>query len=335
MSEERRMIRDLVAQVAQAHPAVDLDGQLPAAWPVLDELGVGGIGVPEERGGFGGGLDELVELVRSLGRHALSSPAIEASVANWLISQEESIDDRLATVAITDAATNERGRLTATLPVVPWARAADRVVCVTPDDGSFLVALDQPGVTVMAAENLAGEQRDEVALLGVAARPLRAEPDVAEVRARLGLLWAAALTGAGEGALALTSGYVREREQFGQPLVRLPAVASGLAGVRVQLTQMDAAVARATQRLPADPGDADRAVAVARVVTARAATAIATLAHQLHGAMGMTKEYPLHHYSRRLWAWRDAETSERAWTAVIGGAATAGGEEAVWERLTA
>jgi len=335
MSEERRMIRDLVAQVAQAHPAVDLDGQLPAAWPVFDELGVGGIGVPEERGGFGGGLEELVELVRSLGRHALSSPAIEASVANWLISQEEPIDGRLATVAITDAVADERGRLTGTLAIVPWARAADLLVCVMPGRGSFLISLGEPGVTVMAAENLAGEQRDEVELLGVLARPLRGKSAVAEVRARLALLWTAALTGAGEGALALTSGYVREREQFGQPLVRLPAVASGLAGIRVQLTQMDAALARATEHLAADPSDADGAVAVARVVAARAATAIAALAHQLHGAMGMTEEYPLHRYSRRLWAWRDAETSERAWTEIIGAATAAGGEEALWQRLTA
>ena len=62
---------------------------------------------------------------------------------------------------------------------------------------------------------------------------------------------------------------------------------------------------------------------------------MAALAHQMHGAMGMTEEYPLHHYSRRLWAWRDAETSERAWTEILGAAATDGGEEALWERLTA
>jgi acyl-CoA dehydrogenase len=40
-----------------------------------------------------------------------------------------------------------------------------------------------------------------------------------------------------------------------------------------------------------------------------AATAIA---HQVHGAIGITREYSLQYFTRRLWAWRDeaAKTCE-------------------------
>ncbi|MFD9395185.1 acyl-CoA dehydrogenase family protein [Streptomyces sp. NPDC060000] len=86
---------------------------------------------------------------------------------------------------------------------------------------------------------------------------------------------------------------------------------------------------------PVEPDEATAAVAVARITTAQAATEVGCLAHQLHGALGITQEYPLHHVTRRLWAWRDAVAGERAWTDELGRRAADRGETAVWTQLTA
>lgn len=86
---------------------------------------------------------------------------------------------------------------------------------------------------------------------------------------------------------------------------------------------------------PVGPDEATAAVAVARITTAQAATEVARLAHQLHGAMGITQEYPLHHVTRRLWAWRDAVAGERDWTDELGRRAADLGETALWTELTA
>ena len=51
--------------------------------------------------------------------------------------------------------------------------------------------------------------------------------------------------------------------------------------------------------------------AVAKLLADQAATDATRHAHQAHGAMGMTCEYPLHHVSRRLWAWRSEYGDER------------------------
>jgi acyl-CoA dehydrogenase len=51
--------------------------------------------------------------------------------------------------------------------------------------------------------------------------------------------------------------------------------------------------------------------------------------------MGITWEYPLHRLTRRLWAWRDAETAEHEWARSLGAAALAGGEPALWDKITA
>jgi acyl-CoA dehydrogenase len=55
-------------------------------------------------------------------------------------------------------------------------------------------------------------------------------------------------------------------------------------------------------------------------VANNAARVATRAAHQAHGAMGMTQEYPLHHFSRRLWAWR-AEYGDSSWGDRLGRAA--------------
>lgn len=96
-----------------------------------------------------------------------------------------------------------------------------------------------------------------------------------------------------------------QRRQFDAPLLKVHAVAGSLAPMRVQLVQADAAPPPARES-----GPTGAAAGITRVTTA-AATGIARIAHQLHGAMSITAKYALHRCTRRLRAWRDAVASER------------------------
>jgi acyl-CoA dehydrogenase len=75
-------------------------------------------------------------------------------------------------------------------------------------------------------------------------------------------------------------------------------------------------------------------MAAAKVVAWRAALTATHAAHQVHGAMGMTQEYPLHHFSRRLWAWRSEYGDEQYWAAPLGGAVAAGGADSLYPTIT-
>jgi acyl-CoA dehydrogenase len=333
MSSEAQLLRDLVGQVAADHPDEPSGGELSPAWEVLRDLGVVRLGVAEDAGGDGGSLGDLIVVVGALGAHGVGTPMVEAAVANWTLGLEEPLDEVLTTVATSSRFKLHGNRAEAELPVVPWGRAAGRLICASPEGPLFLVDLDADNVTIEPGENLAGEQRDRVRVDGAPARALLADP--AQVHVRLALLRTAAIEGAARGAFDLTRSYVREREQFGRPLIEVPAVASGLAEMRMQLTLTGAALGRAAERVERDPADPDGTVAAARVVAASAATAVAAEAHQLHGAMGMTEEYPLHRFTRLLWAWRDAGMSERWWAEILGEKALAAGENGIWEQLTA
>ena len=298
------LIDDIAATHTEPEP-----GELPACWPTLVELGLPLVGVDESRGGSGGSFADLVVLTRALGRHAVSTPLVETAVVSWVVAHAGPVGPAVRTIAL-----DTRGG-------TPWGRHASEVL--TYAGGAATVG--KPEV-VRERLNIAGEPADLVD--PGTGTPVASAPSQEQVRTRLAVLRAAAVTGAVAGAYELTRTYVSTRVQFGQPLIRIPAVAANLAKIKTSLVQCEAALARTSE-------DDFAAAAVARVIASRAATETARIAHQLHGAMGITAEYPLHRYTKRLWAWRDADVPAHEWAQLLGEQVVARGEEAMWTDLTA
>lgn len=315
MSTENSLITEVAADVLSG-----VDPQAPAdalhpLWPTLVELGWPQVGVAETRGGVGGTLLDLTGLVAATAASGVSVPLAEMSVSRWILGAELETAPLVVTATGTDA--------------VPWARYASHVLVVPEREPAFLVEHAEIG----PGENLAGEPRD--ALRPTATTPLPDAPSYEDVLARSALLNSAALLGAARGAYEHTREHVAQREQFGRPLIALKAVASALAEMRVHLGATETAVARAVRVHEQDPGRALVATAAAKITAARAATSIAKSAHQLHGAMGVTREHPLHHVTRKLWAWRDECGTERSWAIRLGRIALASDEPELWDRTTA
>lgn len=330
MSEETAALRELVTDLAENYVA-PAAGELPEAWANVVELGLHGIGVAEEAGGSGGTLTHLTVIVDALGEAAIGLPIIEVATARWVLSHAEAAFDAELPIVVLADGNGPSDVLTG----VPWGRSADVLIVYSTSGPPRAYRLDDPAITVSAGINLAGEQSDSINLGAAAGLDMPWAPTAAEVRARLGLLWASALVGAMRGAYVKSRDHVRTREQFGAPLIKIPAVASLIATFRTHLLLAEAAVARVVQAITGEGGSADLdAVASARIVTAMGATEAARLAHQLHGAMGVTEEDGLHRLTTRLWAWQDAETSERDWAIQLGDKTIDRGEDAVWNELT-
>jgi acyl-CoA dehydrogenase len=100
------------------------------------------------------------------------------------------------------------------------------------------------------------------------------------------------------------------RRQFGKPIGAFQAVAHLIARIAGASVATQGAASLAVEALREN--DVSLAGA-AKTVASEAAGTIAELAHQVHGAIGMTREHDLHRYTRRLWAWRDEYGSDRYW----------------------
>jgi acyl-CoA dehydrogenase len=253
------------------------------------------------------GPQELAIVLYGVARHAGAVPLAETdALASWL-AQQAGIDvpDGPLTVAIADAEP-AGGRVAGTAIDVPWTRASAAVLLAARGRDELRVGvLDD--ATVEEGHNLAGEPRDRLTF-DITADDLTAVDDAIADELALRGAWCRCvqIIGALDAAAAMSVEHTRERVQFGRPLSKFQAVQHALAGLAGEIERARAAatlaVAAATDH-GFDSAQTEYAVTVAKVAVGRAVGAVTTIAHQLHGAIGVTAEHPLWSATMRAQSW--------------------------------
>ncbi|MDX3191685.1 acyl-CoA/acyl-ACP dehydrogenase [Streptomyces sp. MN03-5084-2B] len=309
------------------------DGFDRLLWKDLTDAGFHLLGVPGEAGGSGGGLRELAAVVDLLAFHAAAVPVAEqAFLAGWLLAQAGlSVPDGLTVASLDEARGGSRlsGRVRA-----PWGRYADHVVTLARQDDTVLVALvPTAGLAIDCAENLAGEPRDTLVLDGATATQAATAPPDVEVTALLrrgALARSVQLAGSARAVLESARRHVGERDQFGRPLARFQAVQQHLAALAAETVAMQIGADAAVLAVEAGDPAADVAIAAAKATTSASAHAVASIGHQLHGALGYSREHHLGAATTRLWAWREEFGNESRWQDEL----AVGGGDAWWSLVT-
>jgi acyl-CoA dehydrogenase len=320
-------------------------GTAAEAWPLLTQTGLAGLSVPEAAGGSGGSLTELVAVLKTAGAAALRAPLAEtAMLAGWALSESGSaLQAGPYTAAQIPRLTVERAggtwALTGTIPRVPSAQAAAHLVLAVPYRDATLVAWlrrDQYGTRQHA--NLAGEPRDDVILADQRVPGcLHAGPGLYNAfRDRGALARAAQIAGAARQSLDASVTYAAQRVQFGRPIADFQIIETYLAEMAAEVTILDRALDAAAGNMQSGQRRALISLAAAKVQAGLTATRAAKLAHQIHGAIGLTQEHSLHEWTMRLWAWRDEYGNEPYWSTIIAEElrAAAGTESEVWRQLS-
>ena len=129
------------------------------------------------------------------------------------------------------------------------------------------------------------------------------------------LLLAAAISGAADRVLSMTVDHANQRVQFGKPIGRQQAVQQQLAVMAEYVVAVRMSLDLASS---GDWPTAEKA-ALAKVVAAIYAPQIANAAHAVHGAIGISADYDLQLYTRRLHTWRLEGGGETAWARKLGG----------------
>ena len=161
-------------------------------------------------------------------------------------------------------------------------------------DGNLYIAFD-----VEPGANIVGEPRDRVR-----SREHRSVAVPETLYEYLALSRAALMAGALERTMAMAIDYATERQQFGRPIAKFQAIQHNLAVLAGEV----AAAVRACDG------------------------AIESLGRP--GAFGFTHEHNLHHFTRRLLAWRDEYGAEREWQERLGCSAAAAGADGLWDFIT-
>ena len=327
------------------------DGRWPAAlWESLEESALTRAWIPEALGGPGTSLADGFAIARLAGTHAVPVPLAETLLAGWLASEAglETPGGPVCVAPVDGSSTVklEGDALRGSAARVPFARGCGHVVVVFEGGGDRsgaqgVAIVDRAACTVEPGTSLAGEPSDTVVLDGAVpvAWSAPSSTNHTERLRRMGAaMRAGQMAGALEGCLEQSLRYAADRRQFGRPIAKFQAVQHNLAvlagEVAAATTSSDAA-ASAIARHGIEDDRTFLAVATAKVRGGQAAGAGAAIAHQVHGAMGFTREYSLQHRTRRLWAWRDDFDPETVWAIELGRHVAACGGDALWETVTA
>lgn len=331
-----RMLADRVSpRRTLAAEAIGIDRD---TWHQMGQLGVAGPACEE--------MDFSAQAVvlKATGYAGTLVPYAESEVLGRWLAHGAGIDiaDDILTVSVLPSSAIRIGSGEATLDLrgrrVPWARHAQRILFSVSDGERLFVASVTPtSLGLRHTYNLAAEPHDEV--VGTA------EPVAVERLVEVGVEWgpdsvmargALCRTLQMQGAMArvneLTLQYAQDRKQFSRSLAQYQIVQSYLAAMACELCATEAAAEAAIAAVGS--GESADAIGAAKVRAGQAARVVTWHGHQVHGAIGFTREFPLNIWTRRLWAWREEYGNEAHWARLLGAALVHRGADALWANLT-
>jgi hypothetical protein len=295
---------------------------LPAFWDDLASLGWLGLHLPEERGGSGFGVPELVVVVEELGRALAPGPFVPTVIASAYL--DAAAPDELAArlvpgladgtvfggVALTSDVTVSEGAAAGSAPAVLGGGLAHVLVLPAGDD-VIVVETSGSGVTVEVPGNLDPTRRTaRVTLDGALAHVIAGGRQVLVDLGRL--ITAAEATGVAAECTERAAAYAKVRVQFGRPIATFEAVKHHCANMLVAAELATAAVWDAARAAEEGGDQLSLAAAMASALALAAADECAQLNIQVHGGIGFTWEHDAHMYLRRATALEAVVDAEAA-----------------------
>lgn len=324
------MFADLAERVlAEAAPAPE-GGFDERLWGEIESAGLDRLLLPEELGGAGDAFDEAVAVMIAFGRAGAALPLADTLVANWCLSKARlDVPEGPKALLVEPDARREESGLSG---VAYWLPAVRNAVLVSEIEDVVSVE-SLTGLPGTPGESICGEPlmwlgRNEAMAFGLG-RP--ANLAAGRAVAIAAIFEAAAIVGALEAVCTLSVDYANTRTQFGKPIARFQAVQALMARLASEAAAARAAVEHAATTL-GEPGELFWA-GIAKARASEAAGKAAACAHQIHGAIGFTREYELHRHTRRLWAWRERRGNELYWNQRIGAAAVRCNGKEFWSGL--
>ncbi len=345
-SEEQQLLADSVKKYAQKSYDFESrkkvvnskDGWSAEAWATFAEMGLLGLPVADEFGGFGGGAVDLMGVMEIIGEALVVEPYVPTLLGARLVGRLGSAAQKkailpavvegkmrlalaqteagarydLSCVGTKAAKAGDGWTLDGEKLVVLGAPAADKLLVSARTPGGislFLVDRNAGGVTLKAYRTLDETRAADVVLKGVklgADALVGAEGKALEAIEEAVDFASALLCAEGVGAMKFacdtTLEYLKTRKQFGVTIGTFQALQHRMVDMYVATEQARSMACLACCKVdsPADSRERAHAISAAKIKIADAARLVSQEAIQLHGGMGMTEEMKVSHTFRRL-----------------------------------
>jgi alkylation response protein AidB-like acyl-CoA dehydrogenase len=329
-----RYLRDAYGLPQRAAILASAEGFSREHWRFFADVGLLALPFSEEDGGFGGSLADVASVMQPLGEHLVVEPFLPCVVlAGRLLAHSASPELRqrwlkplMAGEALVGLAHMERGqrggradcaarltghaaqyRLNGTKLCVPAPGSLDALLVTAHDaHGELAVCIVPPaqnGVRVRPYRTIDGHLVGEFIFEDAVIGPEQVVPFEDARGALAEVLDYAAVCACGEAlgclraVVKLTVDYARQRKQFGQPIGSFQAIKHRLVDCSIRVQLAESMLLRAC--VDDDP-QWRASVPAAKAMISRYALAAGHEAIQIHGAIGLTDEYAVSHYHKRI-----------------------------------
>ena len=288
------------------------DDAPPDFWPELAELGWLGLHLPEDVGGSGYGIDELVIVVEELARALAPGPFVPTVIASAVIAAVG--DDELrrrVLPGLADGSTIGAVALGGSVTVTGGVASGDAGVVLGAGCASLILVPvgDDVVVVEMTVEVGNGVAIESPPSLDPTRPSARVTLDGAPVTVMAGarrllvdlarVILSADAVGVARECTLMGAAYSKERIQFGRPIAMYQAVKHHCANMAVATELATSAVWDAARSAATGGDQLTYAAAVAATLAAPAADLCANLNTQVHGGIAITWEHDAHLYMRR------------------------------------
>jgi hypothetical protein len=330
LSEEqidlRAMLHDFFtesspAEVVRAAEPVGADAGL---WQATVDAGLAALAVPEEAGGQGAGLVELLLAAEEVGRTLAPVPLVDHNVATRLLAAAAPDSGDLAPAVAGDLVLSlaPLSSRRSGPQLVPSGAVARGVLLVT---GGELLLLRRPEPPAHAVNQgslpLAWWDPADPA---VSRTVLASGPDAARLWGRASDEWqvatAAALVGLADGANRIARLYTTQRTAFGVPIATFQAISHALVNAHMAVQTARNLALKAAWFSAEEPAARPELPTMALAHAARTATEVTAACVHVHGGFGITHEADVSLYHQRAAAWGQVGGGSRVHLDVLGAA---------------
>lgn len=301
------------------------------AFNELAELGLCGLYIPEAEGGLGMGPVEGMVVMEELGRGIVLEPLAQSLIAGavlagyagaalkdaWLprvaggealvvlAHQERKARYRLNVCEATATQAGAGWTVSGTKNIVPAGDQADAFLVPALAGGKpglFLVERQAPGVNARGYGTQDGGRAADVVMQHAPAQLVTADGLTAlEHAVDIGIAsLCAEAVGVMDQTLAVTLEYLNTRKQFGVAIASFQALRHRAADMKMQLELARSMSYYASLKLNAPAEERRRAMARAKYQLGLSMRFVSQQAVQLHGGIGVTDEYIVSHYFKKL-----------------------------------
>ncbi|NBW50148.1 MAG: acyl-CoA dehydrogenase [Betaproteobacteria bacterium] len=337
-SDDQEQLRDAVRKYVdkgytfdRRRAAEKAGGFDAAAYAELAELGLTGLYVPEDDGGMGMGPIEGMVVMEELGRGMVMEPLAQSLIAGAMLAGYADGSTRAAWLPgvasgekLVTLAYQERGSryaldaiagkahqapggyvLNATKSIVAAGDKADAYIVsakVNSVMGLFLVERESAGVSTRGYNTQGGGRAAEVAFKNAPATLITTQGQAALDHAvDIGIAATCAeAVGVMDKTLDITAEYMNTRKQFGVAISSFQALRHRMADMKMHLELARSMSFYASLKLNAPAPERRAAMARAKYQLGTSMRFISQQAVQLHGGIGVTDEYIVSHYFRKL-----------------------------------